>query len=105
MVLKNHTYKRQHLSSPACGLTDSSTSGQWRLPNRKELQSLVDRSRYNPALPSGHPFTGVQSFYYWSSSSFAYNTYNAWLVGMKYGYVDGSGKGNYSYVWPVRAGQ
>ena len=31
----------------------------WRLPNRKELQSLIDRNRYNPTLPSGHPFTNV----------------------------------------------
>ncbi|MCX6791855.1 MAG: DUF1566 domain-containing protein, partial [Candidatus Gottesmanbacteria bacterium] len=27
----------------------------WRLPNRKELHSLTDYSRYNPAIPSGHP--------------------------------------------------
>ncbi|MBF0627325.1 MAG: tandem-95 repeat protein [Magnetococcales bacterium] len=36
----------------------------WRLPNRKELTSLIDRSRTNPALPSGHPFSGVQSGYH-----------------------------------------
>ena len=60
----------------------------WRLPNRKELQSLIDRNRYNPTLPSGHPFTNVQGVYYWSSTSYAISSYNAWIVSMGYGYVD-----------------
>ncbi len=94
------------LSSGVCGLTDSSTAGQWRLPNRKELQSLVDRSRYNPALPTGHPFTGVQSNGYdWSSSSVAGNTNSAWVVNMSNGDVGINGKSYNYYVWPVRAGQ
>lgn len=29
----------------------------WRLPNRKEIFSLIDHSVYDPALPQGHPFT------------------------------------------------
>jgi Protein of unknown function (DUF1566) len=33
----------------------------WRLPNRKELLSLLDFSKYSPALPSDHPFTNVQA--------------------------------------------
>lgn len=32
------------LASGSCGLTDSSTAGQWRLPNANELESLVDVS-------------------------------------------------------------
>ena len=49
------------LASGACGLTDGSTAGQWRLPNIKEMQSLIDCGKVNgnPALPSGHPFSGV----------------------------------------------
>ena len=50
------------------------------------------------------PFINVVSNYYWSSSSVAYVSGNAWGV---YGDGDvyGSGKdGNY-YVWPVRSGQ
>ena len=42
-------------------LTDGSKAGDWRLPNVRELQSLVDYGRYDPALPEGHPFTRVQS--------------------------------------------
>lgn len=91
-----------NLASGACGLTDGSTAGQWRLPNRKELQSLVDRSRSYPALPSGHPFSAFQDFC-WSSSTRA-NT--SWFVNMSSGWVEGSDKDNGNYcVWPVRAGQ
>jgi formylglycine-generating enzyme required for sulfatase activity len=49
----------------------------WRLPNRKELHSLADYLKYNPALPTGHSFTNVQANNYWSSTSNANNTDNA----------------------------
>jgi hypothetical protein len=81
----------------------------WRLPNRKELRSLIDYSRYNPALPAGAPFTNVQVVYradrYWSSTTRAYGTVGAWYVSMGYGVVDDANKDVGYYVWPVRAGQ
>jgi uncharacterized repeat protein (TIGR01451 family) len=80
----------------------------WRLPNRKELYSLQDFSRYDPALPAGHPFTNVQADSYWSSTTFAYYPDYAWLVGKWDGYVDDGNKSyyyGYHYVWPVRSGQ
>ena len=93
------------LASLACGLTDGSSAGDWRLPNRKELQSLVDRSTVNPALPSGHPFTAVQANVYWSSSTYAGDATVAWFVSMNGGGVYNGHKGLYYYVWPVRGGQ
>ena len=79
----------------------------WRLPNRKELFSLVDRSKYKPALPTGHPFINVQqASNYWSSSTNANHTVLAWYVNMVTGYMFSETKSFFlNYVWPVRAGQ
>jgi len=54
----------------------------WRLPNRKELFSLIDHSKYTPALPVDHLFQNVQSGYYWSSTTYADDTDYAWFVYM-----------------------
>lgn len=58
------------LASGACGLTDGSSAGQWRLPNINELESLVDASANGPALPTGNPFTNISNGVYWSSTSY-----------------------------------
>lgn len=44
------------LADPACGLSDGSVAGDWRVPSIVELLSLVDYGRHSPALPEGHPF-------------------------------------------------
>jgi hypothetical protein len=91
------------LASGAAGLSDGSTSGQWRLPNRKELMSLMDNGRISQSLPSGQPFSSVQSDFYWSSTSNAGNTVNAWSVNFfNFGWVSPSAKTTAYYAWPVR---
>jgi len=86
----------------------------WRLPNIKELFSLIDWAFYSPALSDaagtakwteGNPFTGVQSNSYWSSTTYAGYTDHAWIVYMCNGYVDNGNKSYGTYVWPVRGGQ
>ncbi|MBF0627151.1 MAG: DUF1566 domain-containing protein [Magnetococcales bacterium] len=81
------------------------TDRDWRLPNRFELQSLIDYSRRNPALPASHPFSGVQSNIYWSATTYAGNTVNAWNVIIDIGRVYNDSKTSSYYVWPVRGGQ
>jgi hypothetical protein len=105
LVWQNALTWSNGLASGACGLTDGSVAGDWRLPNRKELQSLIDRQNSYPALPTGHPFSNVQADIYWSSSSYAGYTGSAWTVYMSVGIVGIDGKGYFDYVWPVRAGQ
>lgn len=95
------------------------TYTDWRLPNRFELESLLDLAYFNPALSNDagtlkwgvsgdglSSFTGVQSAYYWSSTTAAFNTANyAWIVLLGYGYVNNDAKTNPNFVWPVRGGQ
>jgi hypothetical protein len=49
----------------------------WRLPNVRELQSIVDYGRFSPAID---PVFGAFSDGYWSSTSIADNPYYAWVV-------------------------
>ncbi len=92
------------LNSGECGLTDGSVEGNWRLPNVRQLQGLIDYGRYQPALPSGHPFIGVRSAYYWTSTTHAGSSSYAWRVGLDNGRVFYDVKANTYYVWPVRGG-
>ena len=75
------------LSDGDCGLSDSSSAGDWRLPAVKELQSLIDFGSYDPGLPKGHPFTEVQSSAYWSATEYANEDNYAWHVYTYFGGV------------------
>src|SRR5262245_23859252 len=92
------------LASGACGLTDGSVAGNWRVPNVRELESLIDFGTFNPALPSGHPFSGVQPAVYWSSTTIADDPGLAWGVSLVVGSPRPGGKADTSRVWPVRGG-
>jgi hypothetical protein len=51
----------------------------WRLPNIRELESLVDLNRHSPALPADHPFAHVAEGY-WSSTTSTYEKRYAWVL-------------------------
>jgi hypothetical protein len=93
------------LQNENCGLSDGSSAGDWRLPRIRELQSLIDYSQYNPALPSDHPFLDEQLNHYWSATSYTNaKTTHAWAVYFLDGdVVAGIDKNGIYYVWPVRS--
>ncbi|MBU4566467.1 MAG: DUF1566 domain-containing protein [Desulfarculus sp.] len=74
----------------------------WRLPNRRELFSLMDYAQANPALPVGHPFTSVELAWYWSATPYAANPAYAWYLHTEGGRMFFGDKGRSYYVWPVR---
>jgi hypothetical protein len=91
------------LNSGDCGLTDGSAEGDWYLPNRNQLTSLLDLGNFDPALPTGHPFVNFQSRY-WSSTTLVSSTNFAWSVDFVIGLVDFLGKTTSLPVLPVRGG-
>ncbi|MCJ8314994.1 MAG: DUF1566 domain-containing protein [Saccharospirillaceae bacterium] len=56
----------------------------WRVPNLKELESLVEPACYSPAINQSI-FPNTNSTFYWSSSPTAINTANAWNVIFRFG--------------------
>jgi hypothetical protein len=87
----------------------------WRLPNRKELFSLIDHSNHHPALPLDHPFLNVNNnislslYGYWSSSTSTKFKDHAWALDICEGFVlaewlDFGQKTTGNHVWPVRPG-
>jgi hypothetical protein len=75
----------------------------WRLPNIRELKSITDRTRANPAISPN--FIAIASDFYWSSTMNASDSSGAWGVGFKYGNVVWLNKASSYYVRCVRAGQ
>ena len=90
-----------------CGHTD------WRLPNKREFMSLFNWGYFNgntnnqSTWLSQQGFTNISpSIYYWTSSSYAQDTSNAWYVYFSVGninYIDKSTP--YLLAWPVRGGE
>ena len=75
----------------------------WRLPNIRELNSIVDLSRVGPAIDP--VFQNTESVNYWSSTTYAGFKNSAWDVGFDYGYRNGDFKTYTHYVRCVRSGQ
>ena len=74
--------------SAAAALNQNQHGGctDWRLPNIRELESLVDLTRHSPALAKGHPFQEVQVGY-WSATTSVYEPRYAWVLYMQDGAV------------------
>jgi hypothetical protein len=75
----------------------------WRLPNVKELESLINYGAANPAVwLNSEGFVDVGS-YYWSSTTYQGSTTQAWVMDMTKANMIPTKKSYTNYVWPVRA--
>lgn len=100
-----------------CGLTDGSAQGDWRLPEKAQLLTLMSERYESPALSNaagtgpwreGDPFSGVQPSPYWSATGYENYSDAVWFVlfsqGYRLYYANNSyaRKTGFCYVWPVR---
>ena len=74
----------------------------WRLPNRRELRSLIDYGHHRPALPPDLPARHVFQSWYWTSTTAAIHPDHAWYVDLAGGRMFYGGKDQRYMVWPVR---
>ena len=81
-------------------------STDWKLPSDIELMSIVNYGTYNPSINTTY-FPNTNSSYGWSSTTYAVNTSNAWVVNFYHGYVTsyGNKSDDYYSVRCVRGGQ
>jgi len=98
-----------NLMSGSCDLTDGSLPGDWRLPNVRELLSLLDFGYSVDSLPAGHPFINIslgssELGLYWTSTTLVALPGNAWTVGLQAPWTSFESKTSPQFVWPVRGG-
>jgi len=74
----------------------------WRLPERRELFSLVSHDRINPAVPRGAPFKNVFPGYYWTATTCSRLRDQAWHIHLGGGRLQRGMKHGFYLVWPVR---
>lgn len=70
----------------------------WRMPNIKELRSIVDFTKTNPAIDTNF-FPDTESDYFWTSTTYVSITTSAWAVKFDIGWDGHRPKG---LVYPCR---
>jgi len=76
----------------------------WRLPSYPELRTIVDYTKYNPAIKTGFKNTATDDWY-WSASPNVDGDSHAWIVRFRHGNTDDGTKSNKNYVRCVRGRQ
>lgn len=103
----NNLYGTMYWTNAVTNAKNCTVGGytDWRMPNIKELYTIVDHSNDSPAIPSGHPFifiTGVV----WSSTTCGSDPSLAWTVSFNVGGLNNNGTKSTELrqVWYCRGG-
>jgi len=84
-----------------CGRLTLEGKNDWRLPNIRQLKTMIRQSRTVPK-DAKNAFPDAHSAYYWSSTSNVNDSLYAWGVYFSPGYAANDNKDNSNYVRCVR---
>jgi hypothetical protein len=109
LMWSRNTLNAEEADQPACdALATACTLGghsDWHLPTREELVTLIDDTRYSPAIDTD-AFLDIKNDWYWTSTPTAWSASGAWYVNFYYGYVDYFHRNDRGFALAVRrAGQ
>ena len=90
----------RHAAQSYAGALSINGKTDWRLPTARELETLLDRTRYRPVMREEIPFRDTLS--YWSSTTFGPDKNSAWIVMFDGAYVLSYYKTNTYHVRCVR---
>lgn len=87
-----------------CSLNDGTKAGQWRLPNREEMLSLVNYQEVDGgAWLNNQGFVNGQNDFYWTSNTYAKIPRFKWLVHTNgLSFTERYREGYLNYLIPVR---
>ena len=92
----------------SCDGYTAGTHQDWRLPNIKELESLIDYGACSPPMVANHPFVGTPNTqtFFWSSTTTALGKDLAWVLDLgQCGHNLTLDKdGALARIWAVRGG-
>lgn len=97
------TWDRALLRSPDVNLDGFAGYKDWRLPNKKELESIIEKTCVWPAIDQTMFPNTLGS--YWTSSPSGDYASQAWRVSFDYGVGGWDYKSNTGYIRLVRSGQ
>ncbi|ETR70851.1 MAG: hypothetical protein OMM_02932 [Candidatus Magnetoglobus multicellularis str. Araruama] len=86
-----------------CEIYNYTGNNDWRLPEIRELLSIVDYSKYGPAIDTNF-FSTMYGYYFTRSTFDDFYPDRVWSVDFNYGFVSETAKSSY-YVRAVRGGQ
>ena len=89
-----------HQAIDACAAVEHDGGG-FRLPTRAELLTLVDITRFDPAIDTA-AFPDIKGGWFWSSDLCAWSSASAWLVSFLSGGVLSSPRDDNGFALAVR---
>ena len=87
-----------------CETLEHAGFDDWRLPNAKELLSIIDYRNSDPSINKSR-FPNTKSDDYWTSTTYADQTTDAWCVNFSNGAAHYWSKSSSKYTRAVRGGQ